>query len=111
QDKDNDSNERNFSGIFAEDVNNIGLNYGYADRDIKWKAIVNGVWETPWWGIGLSGDLRFYTRMPCTPLIGTAVNGDGVNTDRPTVNGDHLERNSFRQPSTYTLDLRLSKAF
>jgi len=32
-------------------------------------------------------------------------------TDRPTINGEHFDRNSFRQPDTYSLDLRLAKSF
>ncbi|HEY4575709.1 MAG TPA: hypothetical protein VIJ26_17150, partial [Thermoanaerobaculia bacterium] len=44
-------------------------------------------------------------------LAGRDVNNDGNNTDRPTVNGDHFDRNSFRQPDFYELDLRLSKGF
>jgi len=111
-DKDNDSNERNFSGIQAEDFNNLDLNYGYSNRDQRWKAIVNGVWDTPWWGIGLSGVLRFTTGSPYTATTNVDVNGDGISTtDRPTVDGAHFARNSFRQPSFYSLDLRISKSF
>ena len=111
KDKDNDSNERNFSGIQPEDFNNLDLNYGYSNRDQRWKGIVNGVWETPWWGLGLSGSFRYITGSPYTGLAGRDVNNDGNNTDRPTVNGDHFDRNSFRQPDFYELDLRLSKGF
>jgi hypothetical protein len=111
-DKDNDSNERNFAGIQAEDFNNLDLNYGYSNRDQRWKAIVNGVWDTPWWGIGLSGVLRFTTGSPYTATTNVDFNGDGIsNTDRPTVGGVHFARNSFRQPSFYSLDLRVSKSF
>jgi hypothetical protein len=111
-DKDNDSNERNFSGIQAEDFNNLDLNYGYSNRDQRWKTAINGVWDTPWWGIGLTGTFRYYTGSPYTPLVGADVNGDGQSgTDRPTINGVNLGRNSFRQPDFYSLDLRVSKSF
>jgi hypothetical protein len=111
-DKDNDSNERNFSGIQAEDFNNLGLNYGYSNRDQRWKGVLNGVWDTPWWGLGLSGTFRYFTGSPYNATIGADVNGDGQSgTDRPTVNGVHFDRNSFRQPDFYSLDLRLSKSF
>ncbi|PYQ64597.1 MAG: hypothetical protein DMF53_07110 [Acidobacteria bacterium] len=112
KDKDNDSNERNFSGIQPEDFNNLDLNYGYSNRDQRWKAVVNSVWETPWWGLGLSGSLRYATGSPYTGLAGRDLNNDGNSgTDRPTVNGVHFDRNSFRQPDFYELDLRLSKGF
>ena len=63
KDKDNDSNERNFSGIQAEDFNNLDLNYGYSNRDQRWKGVVNGVWESPFWGLGLSGSLPLRHRL------------------------------------------------
>jgi hypothetical protein len=111
KDKDNDSNERNFSGIQPEDFNNLDLNYGYSNRDQRWKGVVNGVWQSPFWGLGLSGSLRYATGSPYTGLAGRDVNNDGNNTDRPTVDGVHFDRNSFRQPDFYELNLRLSKGF
>ena len=99
KDKDNDSNERNFSGIQPEDFNNLDLNYGYSNRDQRWKGVVNGVWQSPYWGIGLSGSFRYATGSPYTATAGRDLNNDGISgTDRPTVNGVHFDRNSFRQP-------------
>ena len=111
KDKDNDSNERNFSGIQAEDVNNLDLNYGYSNRDQRWKSVLNGVWDTPWWGIGISGVFRYATGSPYNVTVGTDLNKDGFFNDRPTINGQHIARNSERQPDFYSLDLRLSKGF
>ena len=112
RDKDNDSNERNFAGIQAEDYNNLDLNYGYSARDQRWRGVVSGLWQSPWWGIGLSGSIRYTTGSPYTAFTGIDTNNDGEGfTDRPTVNGVHFERNSFRQPDFKTLDLRLSKGF
>jgi hypothetical protein len=51
------------------------------------------------------------TGRPINPLTGNDANNDGIFTDRPTVNGVHLARDSFRQPSFYTVSLRLSKTF
>lgn len=110
-DKDHDSNERNFAGIQAEDFNNLDLNWGPSVRDQEWKIVLNGLWNTPWWGLGVSGSFRFATGQPFTALINADVNNDGVRTDRPTVNGEHFGRNSFRQPDFWTLDLRLAKSF
>ncbi|HYX23132.1 MAG TPA: TonB-dependent receptor [Thermoanaerobaculia bacterium] len=111
KDRDNDSNERNFAGIQAEDFNNLGLNWGPSNRDQTWKVVLNGVWTTPWWGIGLSGAFRYYTGQPFTPTANSDLNNDGQSgTDRPTINGVNLGRNSERQPDFYTLDMRLSKS-
>jgi hypothetical protein len=112
EDRDNDSNERNFAGIQLEDYNNPDLNWGPSNRDQEWKVVLNGVWDTPLWGIGLAGSFRFATGSPFTPRANIDLNNDGESgTDRPTVNGVHLGRNSERFPDFWTLDMRLSKKF
>jgi hypothetical protein len=112
KDEDNDSNERNFAGIQAEDFNNLDLNWGPSNRDQEWKVALNGLWRSPYWGLGLSGSVRYATGSPYNATVGSDVNNDGeTGTDRPTVNGQHFGRNSFRQPDFRTFDLRLFKEF
>ncbi len=112
KDKDNDSNERNFAGIQAEDYNNLDLNYAYSNRDQRWKGVVNGLWQSPWWGISLSGAYRYSTGSPYNATVNADQNNDGESTtDRPTINGVHFDRNSFRQPASQILDLRVGKDF
>ncbi len=112
EDRDNDSNERNFSGIQAEDFNNLGLNWGPAARDQEWKVNLNGVWDTPLWGIGLASTFLYYSGSPLNPVAGSDLNQDAVaGTDRPTVDGHHLGRNSERFPDIWTWTLRLTKGF
>jgi len=112
QDKDNDSNERNFAGIQAEDYNNLDLNYGYSTATSAAKAVTSSLWQTPWWGWASPALLAFQTGSPTTRPSNVDVNGDGEpTTDAPTINGVHLARNSFRQPSFYSLNLRLAKDF
>ncbi len=108
-DKDHDSNERNFAGIQAEDVNNLDLNYGVSNRDQAWRGVVNGLWDTGWWGVNLAGSFRYTTGSPWTIGAGSDVNGDTNNVDRPTILGVHQERNGERQPDFYSLDLRVGK--
>jgi hypothetical protein len=115
KDEDNDSNERNFAGIQAEDVYNLGLNWGPSNRDQEWRLGLAALYQTPWWGIDLSGAFRYATGVPYTIGAGSDVNGDTNNSlglpDRPTINGNHVERNSERQPDTYSFDLRVAKTF
>jgi outer membrane receptor protein involved in Fe transport len=113
KDRDNDSNERNFSGIQAEDYNNLDLNWAYSARDQTWKTGVSAVWDTPFWGFGLSGSYVYTTGSTRNAVANSDINGDGVQgTDRPTApDGNHFDRNSFRQPNFRSLNLRLSKAF
>lgn len=113
KDRDNDSNERNFSGIQAEDYNNLDLNWGYSNRDQTWKAGVSAVWDTPFWGVGLSGSYVYNTGSTRNPIANSDLNQDNVSgTDRPTnpANGNHFDRNSYRQPNFRSLNLRVSKA-
>jgi hypothetical protein len=111
QDFDNDSNERNYSGIQAQDSHNLSNEWAYSIRDQRWKIALNGVWNTPWWGLSLSGVYHYYTGSPFTPYTSSDLNNDGNFTDRPTVNGVNLGRNSYRYPDFASLDLRLQKAF
>jgi hypothetical protein len=112
EDRDHDSNERNFAGVQLEDVNDLENNWGPSNRDQEWKVVLNGVWDSPFWGIGLAGSFRYGTGSPFTPIANVDLNGDGNSgTDRPTINGVHLGRNSERLPDFWTLDMRLSKEF
>lgn len=112
KDKDNDSNERNFAGIQAEDFNDLDLNWGWSNRDQRWRTVVNGLYQTPWWGIGISGSIKYASGSPGNVTVGSDINQDGqTGTDRPTVDGVHFDRNSYRQPAFRSLDLRLSKDF
>jgi hypothetical protein len=111
RDRDTDSNERNFAGIQAEDVNILDLNEGFSNRDQAWKGVVSGLWRTPLWGIDISGSYRYSTGSPWTISAGSDVNNDTNNVDRPTINGVHQERNGERQPDFSSLDFRIGKAF
>lgn len=113
EDKDNDSNERNYGSFQAEDVNNLHGSWGYSVRDQRWKFALNSVWNTPWWGISVSGTYRYLTGAPYTALTSGDTNNDGYTNDRPTnlATGEHFDRNSYRNSDYQTLDLRLQKAF
>ncbi|HVR37840.1 MAG TPA: TonB-dependent receptor [Thermoanaerobaculia bacterium] len=111
EDKDNDSNERNFSGIQAEDVNNLdGTMFSYSERDQRWRANTTFAWDVKW-GIGLSGSFSYASGQAYSARLGTDANNDGNNVERPTVGGKHFDRNSFRQPAFSSVSLRVAKAF
>jgi len=112
RDKDNDSNERNYAGLQLEDKRNFDNNWAYSVRDQRWKANINGTWNTPWWGIVFSGFAYMNTGQPYNITTGTDANNDADSaTDRPTVLGEHFQRNSGRQSNAYRVDLRLAKNF
>jgi hypothetical protein len=109
KDKDSDDNERNYAGVQFEDVNNRAAQWGYSRRDQTWKYAVSGVWNTPWWDITASGVWRYASGYPFTPVTTADANVDNFFNDRPTIDGDHLARNSYRWPIFSTIDLRLMK--
>ncbi len=122
KDRDNDSNERNFSGIQAEDPGNLDSAWGLSTRDQRWKVAANAAWNTPWWGIITSGSFRYYTGSVFTPVLGSDANNEGNRNDRPTIGcanpascqageGTHLDRNSFKAPQQNFLDFRIGKNF
>lgn len=115
EDKDSDSNERNFSGFFLEDLNNNELNYSFSDRDIKWRFLFNGNYDfkiTSFLDAYAGVLFNYQTGRPWTALVNSDLNLDGNSgTDRPTINGVHLDRNSFRQPDFYSMDIRLGVGF
>lgn len=114
EDRDNDSNERNFSGIFLEDVMSPDLNWGYSDRDQRWKFLGNVSWDFRLSSRvdAFAGAVYAYaTGRPWTPRVNVDMNIDGIaDTDRPVVGGEHLDRNSYRFPDASTLDLRVGVA-
>ncbi len=112
-DYDTDSNERNYSGFTLWDLNNPELNWGPSDRDVKWRGLANASWEHQVGNINVfaSGLFRYFTGVPYTAFTGTDNNKDGNTTDRATIDGVVVSRNSFRQPDSYTLDLRFGVGY
>jgi len=52
------------------------------------------------------------TGQPYNITVGSDLNNDADSgTDRPTINGEHFQRNSGRQSNAYRVDLRLAKNF
>jgi hypothetical protein len=108
-DRDTDSNERNYSGIVMEDVNNPDQALGPADRDIPWRILTNASYEKSFNGFNIFSGMSFVysAGRPYTVTTGADNNKDGNFVDRPTINGVHFGRNSARQPDFYTLDARI----
>ena len=109
--KDDDSNERNFSREVTLDVFNPGAEYTYSKQDVRHNLNVSGVvdlrggWTAGAILIGRSG-------FPYTAVIGSDQQNDANDdNDRAIINGVVSARNGFRQPRFFNLDLRLVKGF
>ena len=111
-DYDTDANERNFLGFTLWDVNNPELNWGPSDRDIKWRGVANASYERPLGNVDAFSSVLFsyQTGRPYNAYTGD-VNKDGIATDRATIDGVVVGRNAFRQPDSYTVDVRLGLGF
>jgi hypothetical protein len=110
--KDDDSNERNFSGTFYQDWVNLGQEFTWSNNDIRHNLTANATWQ-------FSGDvqvgaiLQAHSGVPYSRTATTIdLNGNGTfDDDRQFVNGIDTGRNAFRQPDYYRMDLRLTKIF
>lgn len=108
---DDDSNERNFSQEPALNPFDLKMDRGYSKQDVRHNMNLSGLVDLGA-GFTLSGVLLARSGFPYTPVIGFDTQNDGNDdNDRAIVNGRVVERNSFRQPNFFNLDLRLLKAF
>jgi hypothetical protein len=111
--RDDDSNERNFSRETALNPFNLKIEAGPSKQDIRHNFNASGVFDLGW-GITVSGILITRSGFPYTARIidGDDFQNDGNDAnDRAIVNGSVTRRNSFRQPNFFNLDLRLLKSF
>jgi hypothetical protein len=109
--KDDDSNERNFSREVTLDVFDLAPEYTYSKQDVRHKFDVSGALDlTGGWTAGAILIAR--SGFPYTAVIGSDQQRDANDdNDRAIINGRVSARNEFRQPSFFNLDLRLMKTF
>ena len=107
--KDDDSNERNFSRQVTLDVFAPGSEYTWSKQDVRHNVNVSTVLDVKGgWTIGAIMIAR--SGLPYTAVIGSDQQGDANDdNDRAVINGRVSDRNAFRQPSFFNLDLRLMK--
>ncbi len=121
QNKDNGSSERDTDTYWgAQDINNLGLDYGRNGLDVKHQFKAAGVYQLPL-GFTVSSSLIAHSGVPYPLYINVDVNGDGVvdslfNNDHPSLalsNGNDvlMGRYPTSQPGYFEWDARLQKAF
>ena len=108
--KDDDSNERNFSREVTLNVFDPGAEWAWSKQDVRHSFNVSTVVDIPG-GFTAGGVLIARSGFPFTPVIGADQQRDGNDdNDRAIINGRVADRNSMRQPSFVDLDLRLTKS-
>lgn len=109
--RDDDSNERNFDQELTLNPYNMAAEAGYSKQDVRHNFNASGLFDLGY-GFTLSGIVITRTGFPFTAVFGDDFNGDGnSDNDRAIVDGRVVGRNTFRQPKSFNLDLRLLKAF
>lgn len=111
--RDDDSNERNFSRQPTLNPFDLKAEAGPSKQDVRHNLNISGLYDLGY-GFTISAIAVARSGFPYTALIedGTDTNNDlNDANERAVVNGQVSGRNAFRQPNFYNLDLRLLKAF
>ncbi|MGH9802355.1 MAG: hypothetical protein ACRD82_18480, partial [Blastocatellia bacterium] len=109
--RDDDSNERNFSRETVLNPFDLKAEAGPSKQDVRHNFNFNGLVDLGW-GFTLSGILITRSGFPFTAVVGDDIQGDAnTDNDRAVINGRVAERNSLRQAKFFNLDLRLLKSF
>ncbi len=108
-----DDSERDAGGVNFDNTFNFSPEYNYSGLDTRHQFSTYGTYTMPW-GIEISGLFRARTGLPLNPRVGSDINEDlsSATVDRPySAPGVPMKRNSFRNRSFTTVDLRLLKSF
>lgn len=109
--RDDDSNERNFSRETALNAFDLSIENTWSKQDVRHNFNFNSLVDLPY-GFTVSGILFARSGFPFTPVIGNDQQNDANDdNDRAIIGGRVAGRNSLRQPKFFDLDLRLLKAF
>lgn len=109
--RDDDSNERNFSRETTLNPFDLKAEAGPSKQDIRHNFNVNGLIDLGA-GFTLSGIVIARSGLPYTAVVNDDIQNDNnTDNDRAVINGRVVPRNSFRQPNFFNLDLRLLKSF
>ena len=104
-----DDNERSAGGVAYQDSYNFSPEYSYSDLDRKHQFVAGPLIYLPG-GFDVSSGIRLRSGRPFNALIGSDVNQDGVNNDRPFLApGIPMPRNFFRNLAVYNVDFRVQK--
>ncbi|HXC18100.1 MAG TPA: carboxypeptidase regulatory-like domain-containing protein [Holophagaceae bacterium] len=110
--KDNDSNERNFSSYSEQNTQNVGADWGYADTDRRSVVAGSMSYLERHTGIQFGASARYTSGSPYSLTYSNDLNHDGIfGNDRLYLNGQDTGRNAYRTGAYTSLDLRVQKTF
>jgi hypothetical protein len=106
-----DDNERDAGGVLYDNPYDLRNEYYLSRLDRRHQFVANPVFFLPW-GFEVASALRFRSGSPINTLVGTDLNGDGNNNERPIiVPGVELRRNYYINRPLFDVDLRVQKGF
>jgi hypothetical protein len=106
-----DDNERDAGGVLYSNPYNLRGEYGRSRIDRPHQFVANPIVFLPG-GVEMSSTVRLRAGNPINPTVGSDINGDGVNSERPFLApGVELRRNAFSNNSLYDVDMRVQKGF
>jgi hypothetical protein len=107
--RDDDSNERNFSRESALNPFDLSSERAYSKQDVRHNGNVVALAKLPL-GLTLSTMLIARTGLPYTAIVGQDQQNDSnEDNDRAIINGRVAPRNGFRQPGLFDLDTRATR--
>ncbi|MDI1242264.1 MAG: carboxypeptidase regulatory-like domain-containing protein [bacterium] len=106
-----DDNERDSGGVLYTNPYDRRAEFGPSRLDRTHQFVANPVFFMPY-GFEVSSAIRLRSGLPFNSQVGSDMNGDGLNNDRPyLVPGVELPRNYFRNRNVFDVDLRVQKGF
>jgi outer membrane receptor for ferrienterochelin and colicin len=106
-----DDNERDAGGVLYDNPYDLRSEYGLSNLDRRHQFVANPSFNLPF-GFELSSAIRIRSGRPFESRVGSDLNGDGNNNDRPFISpGVELRRNNFFNRPLVDVDLRAQKSF
>lgn len=106
-----DDNERDAGGVLYDNPYDLQSEYYNSNLDRRHQFVANPVFFLPY-GFEVASAIRLRSGRPFESRVGTDLNGDNNNNERPIlVPGVELKRNFFTNRPLYDIDLRVQKSF
>jgi hypothetical protein len=106
-----DDSERDAGGVNHMDGFDFRQEYGYSNIDFRHQFNTYALYTLPW-GLEVSGLMRARTGLPLNAIVGSDLNGNLINNDRPfPAPGVPFARNAFRNRGVTGVDMRVLKSF
>ncbi len=104
-----DDNERDAGGVLYDNPYDLSSEMFNSRLDRRHQFVANPVFYLPW-GFEIASAIRLRSGSPVNSQVGSDLNGDGNNNERPMVApGSVLRRNFFTNRPIYNVDLRVQK--